>query len=196
MQRFVLDAHRAAESTHEQRRHCRAEIAQILAEHDRSGRRRDRRDRQLRAGGGDVHELEAAVPEGALRLGRDRPLRRLEVDANHPAVSPDSYPLLAERRGGLLRERQGVHVPQVGLVAAGLDPRREPELVEQLDHLPGRGVDDLDVPRRGVLERLGTDQGLCKAADGRQRRPQIVGGKGDQLRELGLFGHFATVSSG
>ena len=68
-------------------------------------------------------------------------------------------------------------------------------LVEQLDHLPSGGVDNRDVARGRVLERLGPDQSFRKASDGRQRRPQIVCGEGDQLRELGLFGHFATVAS-
>ena len=136
------------------------------------------------------------MPEGALRQGRDGTLGRLEVDADRPALPRYSHSVFPERRGGFPRERQGVGVPQVGLVAAGLDPGGEPKLVEQLDHLLCRRLDDPDVARGGLLQRLGPDQGLRKATDGRQRRPQIVGGEGDELREVGLFGHFATVASG
>ena len=97
MQRFVLDAHRAAERTHEQHRDCRAEIPQILAEHDRGRRGSDWGDRQLRAGRGDIR---AAI----LALLAEQPMHGYQImrelrDRSGGAwrVSPGSvYPTLSQ----------------------------------------------------------------------------------------------------
>ena len=115
-----------------------------------------------------AREAAATLGEDRVRVGGEGGAVRVDLEATQRAVTAQAQ--CALRHGGL-------------------------ELVEQLDHLPSGGVDDLDIARGRVLERLGSDQGFRKAADGRQRRPQIVCGEGDQLRELGRFGHFATVAS-
>jgi hypothetical protein len=145
VQRLSLDADRAAQSADEQGRDCGTEIPQILAEYHRGRRRRNRRDRQLRPRGRDVNELDSPVPEGALRLGGHRPLGRLEIDPNSSTLPADPDAVLSQRCGGLAGQRERVGLPQVGLVPAVLDPRCEPDLVEQFHHLPCRGIDDLDV---------------------------------------------------
>jgi hypothetical protein len=61
--------------------------------------------------------------------------------------------------------------------------------------LCGGRFDHLDVTRGRLLQVLGADQRLREAADGRERRPQIVGGKRDEFRKAGVFGHFGTVAS-
>ena len=135
------------------------------------------------------------MAERALRQRGDGALGRLVVDANGPALAVDPDALFTQQCRGRADQIERVGLAKTRLVTAGLDPRRQPELVQELDHLRGGRFDHLDVTRGRLLEVLGADQRLREAADGRERGPQIVRGEGDELRKAGVFGHFGTVAS-
>src|SRR5439155_16412833 len=71
-QRGVLDRERAALVADHDPRHRGAEVAQVLAEHDRAGRVGDRRDAQLAAVDLERYLVEAAVAKCRLGERRDR----------------------------------------------------------------------------------------------------------------------------
>ena len=90
-QRLAVERDRAAEPPEVDHRDRGAEVAQVLAEHDRRRGRRDRRDAQLGAVGDDLDLLQAAVPERALDERRDRP-RGVRVGLDRGPVPGDGRP--------------------------------------------------------------------------------------------------------
>ena len=69
------------------------------------------------------------------------------------------------------------------LVPARGDPRREAELVEQLRHLPGGLVDQLDEAGLRARRLRPPSAGPRESGDGRKRCPEIVAGQLDEGRE-------------
>ena len=108
-------------------------------------------DRELGAGDRDDDLVEPAVAERARRELPQRRRRRVAVDAHGRALAVGAHAVdLAER---LARQLERVDVLHVRLLAAGLDPRGEPEVVEQLGELVRRRVDHLDVAVGRLAER-------------------------------------------
>jgi GTP cyclohydrolase-4 len=124
------------------------------------------------------------------RLGKPRegPHRRFDVDADRRAFALHLDPFFAEALGGGASKLQRVDLRQHGVVASELDPGDEAELVQELAHLTGGGLDHLDVPRRSGLE-LGLGQRSREAVHRRQRRAEIVTGKRHELGESRVLRH-------
>ena len=78
---------------------------------------------------------------------------------------------------------ESVGVERQRVVPPGLDPGRQPELIDQERHLRRGLVDHLDESRVALAQLAGTDERLREPCDRRERRPQIVAGEHDQGRE-------------
>ena len=124
------------------------------------------------------------------RLGKPREGThgRFDVDADGRALPLDVDPFLAESLRGRARKLEGVDLRHDGLVASKLDPGNETQLVQELAHLTGGGLDHLDVACRGSLE-AGLGQRARKAVHRRQRRAEIVTGKRHELGESRVLRH-------
>jgi GTP cyclohydrolase IV len=110
------------------------------------------------------------------------------VDPDDRALPLDLDSFLAESLGGRAREVERVDLLYDGLVASELDAGDEPELVQELAHLAGGGLDHLDVPRRGSLQ-VGLGQRAREAVHRRERRAEIVTGKRHELGESRVLRH-------
>ena len=150
---------------------------------DRCGGGRDRRQRQLGAAHAEADLLEPAVAERALREGRDRALARVHVELDGRARAFDDDALLAETLRRVARELEAVDFLQHGVVAPGLYPSAERELVHELAQLPGRGADHLDVATRRFLEAALPRERVREPDHGRERRAQVVARQGDETGE-------------
>ena len=126
------------------------------------------------------------MAECGLRKRRDPTLRRLWVDAHLGSLAAHMYAVLPELVRSALCELERVDRLQARLVAAALDPRSGPELVEELRELPRRRVDHLHVALLRLAEIAHADQRLGEAVDRRERRAQVVRGKRHETREAGI----------
>ncbi len=117
-----------------------------------------------------------------------RRLDRLDVGLERGALAGHAD-RLADPLGGGLRERERVGLAQRRLVAVALDPRDDAELVEQLAHLPGGGLDHPHVPGLRVLELAAAGERAGEAVHRRKRRPQVVARQRDEAGERGVVGH-------
>jgi GTP cyclohydrolase IV len=181
---FHLD--RAAERANDEHADGGAEITEILSEQHRCRGRRDGRDRELRAVDTDLDQLEATVAQSRLDESRHASLGRLDVDAHFPPGPAHRHPVLAELRGRGAGESERVDRLHVRLVAAALDARREPQLVEQLGELARGQPDHLDVTLLWLAEIVHPDERLREPVDRREGCAQVVGGKRDEPREAGV----------
>lgn len=187
-QRLSVDRDRAAEAHDESNRDCGTEIAQILTKHDRRGGGRDAREPDLEAVHFHLDFVEPTMAKRRLEQRRQPALDGVHVRLNRGPVTCHPHALLAKSRGGRLRELERVGLPRCRVVAAGLDPRREGQLLDQLCELCRRCVDHLDVAVRGRLEIPATHEGRRKAVHSRERRAQIVAGERYEPGEVAVVG--------
>ena len=75
------------------------------------------------------------MAERGLDERRDTPVDRLEIRLHGRALAGDPHAVAAEPLGRRGRERQCLRVAQQRVVATGLDPGYERELVQQLRDL-------------------------------------------------------------
>ena len=133
------------------------------------------------------------MPERRLRERGDAALGRLRIDVHLRAHAADVDALVPELGCGRLCELHALHGLQARLVAPAFDPRRRPELVEQLGKLTRGQVDHLHVALLRLTEIAHPDQRLREAVDRRQRSAQIVCRKRHEAREAGIGGsHWAA----
>jgi hypothetical protein len=189
--RRSLDREGAAEPGDETGADGGAEVAQILPEYDRSCRGPDRPHAQLPPRDLDLHAVEATVAERRLDEGRDPALDGGDVRLERSTGAGDVHPLLAEPLGRRAGELERIRLAEGGLVAPGLDPRRERQLVDQLRDLRRGGVDHLDVPVGRRRETVALE-GLRETVHRRKRRTKVVAGEGDETGERGVVGHGAV----
>src|SRR4051794_3618849 len=132
--------------------------------------------------------LEPAVAERTLRERRDRAPGRLgvQLDRRSLALDPDAF--FPELFRGALSQLERVELLADRVVAAGLDPSSERELVHELAELLGGGGDHPDVARSGLVEAPLALERMREPHDRGQRRAQVVARQGDELGETGLFG--------
>ncbi len=119
--------------------------------------------------------LDRTVAQGAEREPRQGPLDRLAREA-HLGSGTRGRCLLPESARRRPRELQRVRLLQARLVAAGLDARREAEVVEQLRHLLGPRQHHPHVPL-GRLAQLHPVERVREARHRCERRPQVVTGE-------------------
>jgi hypothetical protein len=120
------------------------------------------------------------VAQSRLCKRGDGALRCLAVDLDLRPFTQDDDPLLAQLRRRRPGQLERVRRLQVRLVAAVFDPRRNPELVEQLGKLERCCVDHLEVALLRLAEVAHPHEGLREAVDRRERRAQIVCGERDK----------------
>jgi GTP cyclohydrolase IV len=119
---------------------------------------------------------------------REGALGRLRVDADEGALTAHDDAFFTQVGSHLPGELERVGLGQRRLIAAGLDPRHEGELVQQLAHLCRGGLDHLDVPAWRIVQvQLG--EGAGEAVDRGQGRAKVVTGERDELGESGILGH-------
>jgi GTP cyclohydrolase-4 len=170
------------------------EVAQVLAEQHRSGRSGDGRKLELRAADAQAYALETPVAKSAARERRDRALGGIGVCLERRSLARHLDPFLPERGGRGARELERVDLLAHGVVAAGLDPGGEGELVDQLAELRGRRRDHPDVAG-GCLVELDARERVRKAVDRRQRGAQVVAREYHEVGEAGVVCHVASVEA-
>jgi hypothetical protein len=165
-----------------------SQVAQVLPEHDRGRRRRDRRELELLAAHCQLDALQPAVAQSALRERSDRALACRNVDLDLGALTRDRHTLGPELLGGRVRELERVRAREHGVVAPCLELRAEGELVDQLGELGRSRVDHLEVAHGRLVVALHPDERLGEPVHGRKRRAQVVAREHDELGELRVFG--------
>ena len=133
------------------------------------------------------------MTERATRKRRQPALGRIPFDEDLRTRSADDSLLAQATRGGL-RQLERVRLGHVRREAPGLDPRRQPEVVEDVRELAGGGLDHLHVAV-GRLPDLVLAQRVREAGHGRKRRPQVMTGERHEAGEA-VVGHGNGTISG
>ena len=170
-------------------RHGRAEVAQVLAEHDRRGRVGHADDVDLLPAHGDGDLVEPAVPERRLDERGHAAVDRVDVRLHRRPFAGDVDAVVAEPLAAACGERERVRLAQHRVVAAALDPGGERELVQQLGDLRGRRLDHLDVAVGRRLELGRARERRREAVHGRERRADVVARERDEPGERRVVLH-------
>jgi hypothetical protein len=118
-----------------------------------------------------------------------------QADLDRAAVDVDrrtraaSTGLLPEPLRSGLGELERVCLDQRRRVATRLDPRHDPEGVQQLAHLLRGRPHHRDVTRGRIAEVVGPLERVREAGDRRERRPQVVARERHELRVALRRGH-------
>jgi GTP cyclohydrolase IV len=164
----------------------RAEVLQVVAEDDGPDVFEHGRDRNRGSLRGHLNLLEAAVAKRAPGKSRQPALGRVPIDEDR-RTRPTGDRLLPQATRGGLRQLERVRLGHIRRVATGLDPRCQPEVVQDLRQLAGGGLDHLDVTV-GRLPQLVLEQRVREAGHGREGRPQVVTGERHEAGEA-VVGH-------
>ena len=192
-QTLAHELERAAGRVHEATRSGGAEVLQVVTEDDRNDVVEHRPDHDHGSIRGQRDLLETAVTERAAGQRRQSTLGRIPID-EHTRTGPLGKGLLAHPIRGGPRELERVGLGHVRRIPAVLDAGGEAEVVEDLCELPRGGLDHLDIAV-GRLPDLVLTQGVREARHGREGRPQVVTGEGDEASEA-VVGHGNGTISG
>ena len=179
-ERLALDRDRAAEPLDRGARDERPEIPRIGAGDDRRGGRRSPASTSARGRSPSRSRARARRSASAATASAPRARPTVTESVSTIAPVPSTATRSSPRRCGKL---ESVGVERQRVVPPGLDPSREPELIDQERHLRRGLVDHLDESRVALAQLAGADEGLREPRDRRERRPQVVAGEHDQGRE-------------
>ena len=183
-QGLAVERERAAELLDHDARDERAEIADLVAQHDR---------RRASTTGLSASERPSTVQvtcsTGPKRIAAiasaSRPRATAAGSVSIVSPLPGRHDPLVVRR----RERDGVGLDEARLETASLDPRGDTELVEQRRHLLGRLRDHRHEAEAALVELAASLERPREPVDGRERRPQVVAGQRDDAGEALVVGH-------
>jgi GTP cyclohydrolase IV len=113
------------------------------------------------------------VPERTARQGGQGALGGLSLDAHSAARAP-RFSLLAEPGSRGAPELEGIDLREHRLIATRFDSRHEPQLIEELRNLLGRGLNDPDVSLSRIAELFRPVERVREAGNGCQWCPQVV----------------------
>ena len=150
-----------------------AEILEVFPEQDRARLRAHRPNDDRGTVRGQIDALQGPMPKSTARQRGERALDRLSVDPHCAAVTR-RMGLFARPGSSRSNELESVRLDEIRLVAASLDPRDEPEVVQQFANLLRSGLDHPDVPPVRLADVLSPLERVGEAADRGQRRPQVM----------------------